>query len=127
MVEYTGEIVSAWSISDAKLKQIQKETQKDVCLSATVDYTCKGWPEYKEDVNLAALPMYPYRGELSSGNGILTKGDRMVLPLSMEKILGRIHEGYFGASKCRERANQSVWWLSISQEIKDIVSKSNTA
>ena len=55
VVEYTGEVVSAWPISDAKLKQIQEETQKDVCLGATVDYTCKGWPKYKEDVKLAAL------------------------------------------------------------------------
>ena len=41
MVEYAGEVVSAWPISDAKLKQIKGETQKDVCLSATMDYTCK--------------------------------------------------------------------------------------
>ena len=48
----------------------------------------------------------------------------MVIPPSMRKeILGRIHEGHFGISKCRERTNQSVWWPSISQEIKDIVSK----
>ena len=103
VVEYTEEVVSAWSISGAKLKQIQEEAQKNVCLSATVDYTCK------EEVKLAALPMYPYRRELSIINGILTKGDRMVIPPSMRKeILGRIHEGHFGMSKCREQAKQSV-------------------
>ena len=86
VVKYTGEVVSAsvWPLSDAKLKQIQKKPQKDVCLSATMDYTCKGWPEYKEDVKLAALPMYPYR-ELSIVNGILTTGDRMIISLSMKK------------------------------------------
>ena len=121
MVDYTGEVVSAWPISHAKLKQIQEKTQKDVFLSATVDYTCKGWPEYREDVKFAALPMCPYRRELSIVNDILIKGDRTVIPLSMRKeILGRIHEGHFGISKCKERANQSVWWPNISQEIKDI-------
>ena len=124
VLEYVGEIVSAWPISDAKIRQIQEETQKDVCLSATMDYTCKGWPRYREDVKLAALTMYPYRGELSVVSGILTKGDRMLIPVSMRKeILGRIHEGHFGITKCRERANLSVWWPNISQDIKDMVSK----
>ena len=73
---------------------------------------------------LAALPVYPYREELSIVNSILTTGDRMIIPISMRKeILGRIHEGHFGISKCRGRAKQSVWWHSISQEEKDIVSK----
>ena len=64
-------------------------------------YNCKGWPEYKEDVKLAALPIYPYIGELSTVNGILTIEDRMVITLFMRKeIFGRIREGHFGISKC---------------------------
>ena len=43
----------------------------------------------------------------------------IVIPVVMrEEILGRIHSGYQGVTKCRERDNLSVLWPGISKEIK---------
>lgn len=119
---YVHEITSCWPVSDEKLEQIRRETQKDVNVKMALDYTTTGWPDYKEDVKLAARDFYAIRGELSSHEGLLIRGDRIVIPFSMRReILDRIHDGHLGITKCRERANQCVWWPHISQEIKSRV------
>ena len=38
-------------------------------------------------------------------------------------ILGKIHEGHQGITKCRESAKQSVWWPGLSKQIEDLVEK----
>ena len=58
------------------------------------------------------------RGELSEVEGLVTRGQRIVIPNEMrEVILKRIHDGHQGLVKCRERAYQSVWWPGIAEEI----------
>ena len=39
------------------------------------------------------------------------------------EILGKIHEGHQGITKCRERAKNSFWWPGLSREIQDLVQK----
>ena len=55
---------------------------------------------------------------------MLRKGSRLVIQVAMQKtILGKIHEGHQGITKCRERAKQSVWWPGLSKQIEDLVDK----
>ena len=62
------------------------------------------------------------RGELSEMDGLVVRGSRIVVPTEMRKaILERIHDGHQGLGKCRERANQSVWWPRMCDEIATTV------
>ncbi|KAL8580396.1 hypothetical protein ACOMHN_020873 [Nucella lapillus] len=120
---FVQEIVSSWPVSDAKLNQIKGETKKDVNLAMTYEYVVSGWPEHKEDVKLAARNFFSVKNELSVCDELVLRGDRIVIPFTMQKeILERIHDGHLGIVKCRERAQQSVWWPGIAKEIKQIVS-----
>ena len=115
---HVSDVQSSWQVSDAGVAKIRAETLKDVNLKAAMEYTIHGWPQYKEDVQLAARD-FIIRGELSLHDGLLVRGDRIVVPFSLRKqILERIHKSHMGVAKCRERAAQSVWWPRIGKDIK---------
>ena len=119
---HVNAVTSSWPVSDAKLDQIQEETKKNINLKTSLEYTVTGWPTYKQDVKLAARDVFAIGGELSVCNGLLVRGNRIVIPYTMRKeILERIHDGHMGITKCRERANQSVWWPHVSKDIQDRV------
>ncbi|GFS26222.1 Pol polyprotein [Elysia marginata] len=115
-------ITSSWPVSNGKLTKIRKKTQEDVILKAAFDYTMVGWPAYKEDVKLAARELYGLRNELSVVDGLLLRGDCVIIPYKMRKeILDRIHDGHPGITKSRERAKQAVRWPEISKDIQRMV------
>ena len=115
-------VTSSWPVSDGKLKQLKEETQQNVSLRTAINYTVMGWPTYKQDVMLAARDLFDFRNELSLYDGLLLRGDKIVIPYSMrEEILDHIHDGHLGITKCRERANQGVWWPGLSKQIQDCV------
>ena len=75
-----------------------------------------------EEVPLQVLEFFDSRGHLSITDCLLTYDDRIVIPTDMrEEMLERIHTGHQGITKCRARANLSVWWPGISKEIKEKV------
>lgn len=72
-------------------------------------------------------PYWPERNELTIQQGLLMKGNRLVIPVSMRlHVLQRIHEPHQGINKCRERANISVWWPGLSRQLKEVVKRCPT-
>lgn len=117
---HVNEITRTWPISDTRLEQIREATQNDINLRYAFEYTVSGWPAYKEDVKLAAREFYGVKGELSVVDGLLVRDSRIIIPYNMRKtILDAIHEGHRGLTKCRQFANQCVWWPGISRDLND--------
>ncbi len=82
-----------------------------------------GWPD-KAKLGSEEKLYLQVAADLTIQKGLLLKGSRLVIPVAMQKtILGKIHEGHQGITKCRERAKQSVWWPGLSKQIKDLVDK----
>lgn len=113
----------SWAASDKRMKELKEETQKDSVLQAALHFVREGWPQYASEVDTSLRDLYAVRHELSEHEGLLTRGSRIVVPSSLrESILSKIHEGHLGINKCRERANVSVWWPLINEQIKETVS-----
>ncbi len=82
-----------------------------------------GWPD-KAKLGSEEKLYLQVAADLTIQKGLLLKGSRLVIPVAMQKtILGKIHEGHQGITKCRERAKQSVWWPGLSKQIEDLVEK----
>ena len=59
--------------------------------------------------------------------GLLMKGNRLVIPVSMRlDVLDKLHEGHQGITKCRERAKTSFWWPGLSKKLEELVNNCST-
>ena len=122
--QHIHQVQHSWPMTDAGLERIAAGTQADIILKTAFEYTVCGWPRRKEDVKLAARDLYAIRGELSVSDGLLLKGDQVVIPSDLRKeILERIHAGHLGLNKSRERAKGAVWWPQITRDIKDMIAR----
>lgn len=103
------------------LKRIQHEQEADFICNKLKEYTLNQWPR-KESAPKEIGPYYPFSENISVAEGYVLYNSRLVIPPTLQReILNRIHEGHLGISKCRDRAKQSVWWIGLSSQIKDIV------
>ena len=77
-----------------------------------------GWLDRQTDVSELARPYWKFRDELSVLDGVLLKGNHIIVPKSIRTdVLNQIHEGHLGVPKCRLRAQTSVHWPAINSEI----------
>ena len=119
---YIAAVVNNMPATPQRLENIRAATTADSNLQMLLQYVKSGWPDYVANVPLAIKDYFPIRSELSEYNGIVTRGCRMLIPSSLRaEVLDRIHDGHQGLTKCRERANTSVWWPGISSDIKQKV------
>jgi len=116
---YVATVTACLPASDPQLERIKSMTARDPLLQQTATYIVEGWPES------VSLPMVPYeqvRAELSTTDGLILRGNRIVVPQILQReMIERIHEGHQGKAKCRERANDAVWWPGIGRDITNRV------
>lgn len=118
-VEYVIENLPA---TVKRLDQIRTELKSDPVCSKLMTLAMGGWPTDKAQLDELVKPYWGLRGEITMADGLLLKGDRLVIPPALRaEILEKLHEGHLGIAKCRERAKASVWWIGLSSQIEDVV------
>lgn len=111
-------------VSDTKLKEIQTETEKDTQLTLLRRTVKDGWHEERKQCPPSIAEYWNYRDELSQMNGILFKGERIIVPAALRaEMLSRIHTGHMGMEKCKQRARDILFWPGMSKQIEDLVGK----
>ena len=75
-------------VSKRKMEKFKEETLKDGKLQKLNLYMEKGWPP-KTQIHVDAASYKNYRDELSSHEGILLKGNRIIVPTSMRSEINR--------------------------------------
>jgi acetone carboxylase gamma subunit len=105
------------------VKEIKEATNADETLQVLKQYITREWPKYEKDVQSAVKPYYQYQAHLSVLDDIITYDNRIVIPAKLQRdMLKCLHQGHWGLSKCRDLASESIWWLGISKDIKQMIS-----
>ena len=118
---YVNLVLESLPATEKQLKRIKEAQAEDVVCSQVLKYCNEGWPN-KDTLSGPVKPYFQFTGELNVQNGLLLKGSRIVIPTSLQiEMLDRVHIAHQGIQKCRQRAQQSIWWPGLSRQLADLV------
>ena len=84
--------------TDKDLQNVRKNTETDHSLQRLQGFIRTGWPDNRADLPDHIRAYWNFREELSEADGIILKGEQIVIPVNM--LLSRIHCGRMGVVKC---------------------------
>ena len=102
---------------------MQNATENDQVLQKLKKLILDGFPDSKSSMPAELIPYFQVRSELSIAEGLIFKGDKIVIPESLRKEMKeRIHMGHMGIERCKARARQLMYWPNIYADITNMVS-----
>ena len=121
----SGEIVNNvfyTPIKKQRLQEVKAATQVDDVLTTLKLVILDGWPNTKQDVPPSVIPYFDYRDELTVQDGIILRGERVVIPTSLRPDLkAKLHAGHLGINSCLRRARELVFWPGMSTDIRQAI------
>ena len=82
-----------------------------------MDTILKGWAEDRSKISPQLTPYYSMRDELSIYDGLVFKGERLVVPQGLRaEIKKDIHASHAGVEGCLKRARESVYWPGMNSD-----------
>ncbi|XP_014678323.1 PREDICTED: uncharacterized protein LOC106818112 [Priapulus caudatus] len=114
-------------IRTERLEQLKLETERDETLQLLRLVILKGWPEEKHQCPTQVTPYFSIRDELSVQDGLIFRGERLVIPASMrDQMKKAIHTSHLGEESCLKRAREAQYWPAMNAEIKTFISTCDT-
>ncbi len=125
--EFEVNVLESGQISETMFEKLVEETKKDAELQQLHRVVMDGWPQTKPETPLEIRPYWSYRDEISGYDGLMFKGDRVIVPQVLRpEMLDRIHAAHLGIEKCKARARGSVFWPGMNSAIDEMVSECRT-
>ena len=111
-------------IRPERLVMIQKETDKDEVLQMLQTMILSGWSDHVSEIPSVLKPYYCIRDKFSVQNGLIFKGERVVVPLELRQFVMKvIHSSHIGIESCLRRAHECVYWPCMNSDIKQFITK----
>ena len=103
-------------VSERKWAELAEATENDQELQRVI----RGM---EDGGDVCPKPYRTFIEELSIVDGVILKGQRVVVPAIMKaEMLQLIHEGHLGIEKCKRRARDILYWPNMNQDVYDTVS-----
>ena len=87
------------------IEKLKDSTQRDPILVTVYQLTQQGWPHQRRHIPCLARRYWDFRDELSTDDGMLLKGLRLIIPGELqEEYLSRLHKGHLskqGSGECK--------------------------
>lgn len=109
-------VMGALASKDSLHERIRKATVTDDVLQAVIRCVMEGWRGGQ------CMAYVNFRDELSVVDGLLLKGMRLVIPVSMRgEMLAAVHTGHLGAEKQKRMARECMYWPNMNRDIDNMV------
>ncbi|CAB3995793.1 Retrovirus-related Pol poly from transposon [Paramuricea clavata] len=111
--------------SSEMIEKVKLTTTSDQELMMLKTIVHEGWPtSINKEVPQVLKPYWCYSDEISIENGILMKGQRIIIPSTLQvEILGKLHAAHQGAEKTKLCARTSIRLLAKMNEDIDRITK----
>ena len=80
-------MVNYLPITNDRLSQIRENTSCDEALQLLKEVILKGWPGDKTCLPSQIHPYFPYRDELTAQDGLLFRGERVIIPSNLRQTM----------------------------------------
>ena len=108
--------------SQERLLRLREATASDPETSELKNVIVTGFPDRSGDLSRRIRHYWSYRDELSIDDGLILKGERVLIPLPLRTYyLDKIHQGHQGVTKCQLLARSCVYWPGIDNDIGNTV------
>ena len=120
-------VLDSAPFTNAKLEEVRKATTEDATMMLLKSTILSGWPDKLSETPRELKPFWTYQDELSDADGIILKGEKILIPQSLqEDMLERIYSSHLGVTMCKERARDIIFWPGMGKQIEETVTKCET-
>ena len=113
--------------SSEMIEKVKQATTSDEELMMLKKIVHEGWPTSIKEVPQILKPYWSYRDEITIDNGILMKGQRIIISSVLQvEIHGKGHAAHQGAEKTKLRTGTSVFWRKMNEDIDRIIKSCRT-
>ncbi|KAK3744210.1 hypothetical protein QZH41_003557 [Actinostola sp. cb2023] len=107
--------------SKEMIDRIRESTSADQELIPLNKIVYECWPATIKQVPKLLKPYWSFRDEISIDDGIMTKGQRIMIPSALQnEILEKLYAVHQGAAKTKLRARSSIYWRNMNDDIDKI-------
>ena len=117
-------LVQFLNMTDKTLTGVKTQSAMDPELCEIQPYvTVQCWPD-KNTLPIHLKKFYDIKDELSYSDGCFFKGDRVVIPHSLQKEMAqKAHESHMALDSCLRRARDTMYWHGMKTDIEQVVSR----
>ncbi|XP_065190961.1 uncharacterized protein K02A2.6-like [Sycon ciliatum] len=105
-----------------KFAELRAAASADPVYQSLVQCVLHGFPARQRDLDAPLQPFWNGREHLSVDQGIVMKGQRILVPLAMrQRVLANLHASHQGLVRTKARARQLVYWPGLTADIDTLV------